>query len=41
MWDFVAATGAGVLAGVVFDRYFRRRARVERRLPDEVEEAVR
>ncbi len=41
MWDFVAATAAGVLAGVVFDRYFRRRARAERRLPDEIEEAVR
>jgi hypothetical protein len=40
MWDFVAATAAGVVAGVVFDRYFRRRARAERRLPDEVEEAV-
>lgn len=41
MWDFVAATAAGVVAGVVFDRYFRRRARAERRLPDDVEEAVR
>jgi hypothetical protein len=40
MWDFVAATVAGVLAGVVFELYFRRRVRGERRLPDEVREVV-
>ena len=27
MWDFVAATVAGVFAGVLFEYYFRRRAR--------------
>lgn len=33
MWDFVAATVAGLVAGVVFEFYFRRRARVADRLP--------
>lgn len=33
MLEFVASTGAGVLAGVVFELYFRRRARVADRLP--------
>jgi hypothetical protein len=28
MWDFVAATGVGVLAGIVFEYYFHRRADV-------------
>jgi hypothetical protein len=36
MWDFVAATLAGLLAGVVFELYFRRRARTARRLPPRV-----
>ena len=27
MWDFVAATVAGVVAGLLFEYYFRRRAR--------------
>jgi hypothetical protein len=31
MGDFLAATAAGVLAGVVFEWYFRRRVRGERR----------
>ena len=35
MWDFVAATAAGLLAGVVFEYYFRRHADAARRLPDE------
>jgi hypothetical protein len=35
MWDFVAATGVGVVAGVVFEWYFRRYARVGTRLPGE------
>ncbi|MFC7046428.1 hypothetical protein ACFQH6_14355 [Halobacteriaceae archaeon GCM10025711] len=35
MWDFVAATAAGLLAGVVFELYFRRRARAEARIPEE------
>ena len=35
MWDFVAATVVGGMAGVVFEWYFRRVARVEARLPDE------
>lgn len=38
MWDFVAATVVGGLAGVVFEWYFRRFVRVETRLPDEVGE---
>ncbi|WP_246045696.1 hypothetical protein [Halorussus ruber] len=33
MWDFVAATIIGGMAGVVFEWYFRRFARVETRLP--------
>jgi hypothetical protein len=37
MWDFVAATVAGVLAGVLFEYYFRRRAH-PRSAPVEVEE---
>lgn len=41
MWDFVAATAAGLLAGLVFDRYFRRRARIEDRLPEAVGEDER
>jgi hypothetical protein len=40
MWDFVAATAAGLLAGVVFVLYFRGRADASIRLPDEVEEVV-
>jgi hypothetical protein len=31
MWDFVAATSAGVLAGIIFVFYFRRRLRVSGR----------
>jgi len=41
MWDFVAATAAGVLAGVVFELYFRRRARADERLPAGLEDAPR
>jgi len=40
MWDFVAATVVGVLAGIVFEYYFRERADAERRLPEELEEVV-
>jgi hypothetical protein len=40
MWDFVAATVAGVAAGAVFEFYFRRRTRGERRLPVAVRDAV-
>ncbi|MFB6072050.1 MAG: hypothetical protein ABEJ88_03690 [Halobacterium sp.] len=40
MWDFVAATVAGVAAGFVFVLYFRRRA-THMRLPDEIEEVVK
>jgi len=35
MWDFVAATVVGGMAGVVFEWYFRRFARVGARLPGE------
>lgn len=38
MWDFVAATIAGIFAGVIFEYYFRRRARTADRLPGEVGE---
>jgi len=34
MWDFVAATVAGVLGGALFELYFRRRAETDQRLPD-------
>ena len=37
MWEFVHSTIAGIAAGVIFEGYFRRRARVETRLPDGVE----
>jgi hypothetical protein len=40
MWDFVAATVAGLLAGVVFVLYFRRKADARIRLPEEVEEVI-
>ncbi|KTG08548.1 hypothetical protein AUR64_17890 [Haloprofundus marisrubri] len=33
MWDFVAATLAGVGAGLLFEFYFRRRAHARERLP--------
>jgi len=36
MRDFVAATAVGIGAGVVFEWYFRRFARLTVRLPDEV-----
>ncbi|USZ68061.1 hypothetical protein NGM10_15170 [Halorussus salilacus] len=38
MWDFVAATAVGGLAGVIFEWYFRRFARLDSRLPDDVGE---
>ena len=38
MWGFVFATLAGVVAGIVFELYFRRVAPVEARLPEEFEE---
>ena len=40
MWDFVAATVIGGMAGVVFEWYFRRFAQVGPRLPDEVGEEM-
>lgn len=33
MWEFVGATVAGLVAGVVFEEYIRRRSRVGARLP--------
>lgn len=39
MWDFVAATVAGLLAGVLFEFYFRRRARIDERLPKRLTDA--
>jgi hypothetical protein len=34
MWDLVAATASGVVAGGLFELYFRRRASVDARAPD-------
>ncbi|WP_435063940.1 hypothetical protein [Halobaculum sp. EA56] len=39
MWDFVAATVAGILAGLLFEYYFRRRAAGSDRVDVEVVEA--
>lgn len=39
MWEFVASTGAGVLAGVFFAFYVRRKVRAGDRLPTEVSES--
>lgn len=37
MWEFVASTAAGLVAGVVFELYFRRRSRtIERRIGGEI-----
>ncbi|MGM0590737.1 MAG: hypothetical protein ACQETI_03745 [Halobacteriota archaeon] len=36
MWDFVAATVAGLFAGVLFEYYFRRRSRGHERVPDDL-----
>lgn len=36
MFEFVYSTAAGVLAGVIFEMYFRRRATLEKRVPEEV-----
>lgn len=36
MWDFVAATAAGLGAGALFEFYFRRRTRGSERLPGDV-----
>jgi hypothetical protein len=40
MWDFVAATVGGLLAGVIFALYFRRLAAGRTRLPPSVAEAI-
>jgi hypothetical protein len=40
MWDFIAATVAGLAAGAIFVLYFRRKSDAVIRLPDEVEEVV-
>lgn len=37
MWEFVYSTAAGLAAGLVFEGYFRRRARLGARLPDGIE----
>lgn len=34
MWEFVYSTAAGLVAGAVFELYFRRRARLRERLPE-------
>lgn len=38
MWDFVAATIAGVLSGVLFEFYFRRRSAAGERLPESLQD---
>lgn len=40
MWEFVYSTAAGLLAGAVFELYFRRRARGDARLPDDVRDQL-
>ena len=40
MWEFVYSTLAGIAAGVVFEFYFRRRARAHERVPDDVAEEI-
>lgn len=40
MWDFVAATLGGILAGLIFALYFRRNAAGRGRLPPAVVEAI-
>jgi hypothetical protein len=40
MWDFIAATVAGLAAGAIFVLYFRRKSDAVIRLPEEVEEVV-
>ena len=37
MWEFVYSTAAGVAAGLVFEGYFRRRARLEARVSENAE----
>lgn len=39
-WEFVYSTVAGLLAGGIFDLYFRRWARLADRVPEEVSELV-
>ncbi len=41
MLEFVASTVAGLLAGVVFEFYVRRRATPDRRVPEEIDSAGR
>lgn len=40
MWEFVYSTVAGLVAGVSFETYFRRRAHVEERIPEEILDEV-
>lgn len=40
MWEFVNSTAAGIVGGVVFEFYFRRRARPDQRLPADVRDVV-
>ncbi|MFB6211738.1 MAG: hypothetical protein ABEI76_09395 [Halobacteriales archaeon] len=37
MWEFVYSTVAGIAGGVIFEGYFRRRSRIKRRLPEDIE----
>jgi hypothetical protein len=36
MWEFVASAVAGLVAGLIFEGYVRRRATVDARLPEEI-----
>jgi hypothetical protein len=40
MWEFVYSTAAGILAGGIFEVYFRRIARGVERLPEEIQEEI-
>ncbi|WP_458205449.1 hypothetical protein [Haladaptatus sp. NG-SE-30] len=40
MWDFVYATMGGLLAGIIFEVYFRRVVPTESRLPTDIRERV-
>ncbi|WP_266077994.1 hypothetical protein [Haladaptatus caseinilyticus] len=40
MWDFVYATVVGIVAGIVFELYFRRVAPAQARLPSDLQEQI-
>ncbi|MFB6186562.1 MAG: hypothetical protein ABEI86_06820, partial [Halobacteriaceae archaeon] len=40
MWEFIYSTIAGIVGGVIFEAYFRRRIRSRDRLPEPVKEVI-